>query len=431
MAFLIGLRRFALATGFVSSLSPGVAMAQAKANEDEARVPAYVLPEALALADGQPVKDAATWTGRRRPELLRLFEENVYGRGPARPEGMRFEPVEVDQKALGGKATRKQIRILLTGKGDGPSIDLLLYLPNERAGRSPVFVGLNFRANHTVHSDPAIRLTGRWIAKSEGAPDHRATDAARGSDAESWPIETILARGYAVATAYYGDLEPDHPEGWRDGVRAAFGPGAKGAFAPGDWGAIGAWAFGLRRIVDYLETDPLVDAKRIALIGHSRLGKAALWAGAQDERFALVISNESGEGGAALARRRFGETVALITKAFPHWFTGRFKEFAEREDQLPVDQHLLLALIAPRPLYVASASEDLWADPRGEFLSALAADPVYRLLGKEGLGVAEMPEVDRSVGKTIGYHVRRGKHGVTAFDWEQYLAFADRHLTGR
>ncbi len=406
-------------------------MAQAKANEDEARVPAYVLPEALTLLSGQPVKDAATWSGRRRPELLRLFEENVYGKGVARPGGMRFEPVEVDPKALGGTATRKQVRILLTGRGDGPSIDLLIYLPNKRAGRSPVFVGLNFGANHTVHADPAIRLSGRWIAKSERAPDHRAVDAARGSDAKGWPIETILARGYAVATAYYGDLEPDHPEGWKAGVRSAFGPGAKGSFAPGDWGAIGAWAFGLHRIVDYLETDPDVDAKRIALFGHSRLGKAALWAGAQDERFALVISNESGEGGAALARRRFGETVALITKVFPHWFAGRFQEFAEREDQLPVDQHLLLALMAPRPLYVASAAEDLWADPRGEFLSARAADPVYRLFGKEGLGVAEMPGVDVSVGKTIGYHVRRGEHGVTAFDWEQYLAFADRQLAGR
>jgi len=431
MASMIGHYRLVFASCLLSTLSPGVAMAHADANYDEARVPAYVLPDALTMASGQPVKDAATWQRQRRPELLRLFEENVYGKGPGRPDGMRFEPAEVDPKALGGRATRKQVRILLTGKAQGPSIDLLLYLPSKRTGKSPVFVGLNFRANHTVHADPAIRLSGRWIAKSEGAPDHRAVDAARGSDAASWPIETILARGYAVATAYYGDLEPDHPEGWKDGVRSAFGPGAKGAFAPGDWGAIGAWAFGLRRIVDYLETDPDVDAKRIALWGHSRLGKAALWAGAQDERFALVVSNESGEGGAALARRRFGETVAFITKAFPHWFAGRFKEFAEREDQLPVDQHLLLALIAPRPLYVASALEDLWADPRGEFLSARAADPVWRLLGREGLAATEVPEVDRSVGKTIGYHVRRGKHGVTAFDWEQYLAFADRHLVGR
>jgi hypothetical protein len=416
----------------VGLLSTGAAMAQRPdANYDEARVPAYTLPDPLTLASGQPVKDAATWRSQRRPELLRLFEENVYGRGPGRPAGMRFEQVEADTRALGGKATRKQIRILLDGKSDGPSLELLLYLPNGRTRPSPVFVGLNFGGNHTVDKDPAIRLSTRWIAESEGAVDHRATEAARGRDVQSWPIDTILGRGYAVATAYYGDLEPDHPDGWKAGVRSRLGPGVKGAFAPGDWGAIGAWAFGLQRIVDYLETDRGVDAKRIALIGHSRLGKTALWAGAQDERFALVISNESGEGGAALARRHFGETTAIITKAFPHWFAGRLKDFAEREDQLPVDQHMLLALIAPRPLYVASAEEDLWADPRGEFLSAKAADPVYRLLGKDGLGVAEMPNVDTPVGVTIGYHVRRGKHGVTAFDWEQYLAFADKQLSGR
>ncbi len=401
------------------------------ANYDEARVPAYVLPDPLTLVDGQPVKDAATWRSRRRPELLRLFEENVYGRSPARSAGPRFAAPEVEAKALGGRATRKQLRVLLDGKDDGPSLELLLYLPNGRKGPCPVFVGLNFGANHTVSNDPGIRLSTRWIAKSEGAVANRATDAGRGRDAASWPIETILARGYAVATAYYGDLEPDHPEGWKDGIRSRIGPGTRGTFAPGDWGAIGAWAFGLQRIVDYLETDPDVDAKRIALIGHSRLGKTALWAGAQDERFALVISNESGEGGAALARRHFGETVAAITKAFPHWFAGRFADFAEREADLPVDQHLLLALVAPRPLYVASAEEDQWADPRGEFLSAKAADPVYRLLGQKGLGVGEMPKVDVSVGATIGYHVRRGKHGVTAFDWEQYLAFADRHLRGQ
>jgi hypothetical protein len=406
-------------------------MAQASVNYDEARVPAYTLPDPLILAAGQSVKDAATWRSRRRPELLGLFEENVYGRSPGRPAGMRFGAVEVDTKALGGRATRKQVRILLDGKSDGPSLELLLYLPGARTRPSPAFVALNFGANHTVNKDPGIRLSTRWVAKSEGAVDNRATEAARGRDAESWPIETILARGYAVATAYYGDLEPDHPEGWKDGVRSRFGPGAKGAFAPGDWGAIGAWAFGLHRILDYLETDGDVDAKRLALLGHSRLGKTALWAGAQDERFALVISNESGEGGAALARRHFGETVAIITKSFPHWFAGRFKDFAEREDQLPVDQHMLLALMAPRPLYVASAEEDLWADPRGEFLAAKAADPVYRLLGKDGLGAVDMPKVDVSVGTTVGYHVRRGKHGVTAFDWEQYLAFADRHLSAR
>jgi hypothetical protein len=410
-------------------LASAPAWAQAPgANYDEARVPAYTLPEPLRFEDGTPVRAAREWAGRRRAEVLRLFEEHVYGRSPGPPAGMRSVVVETDSRALGGLATRRQVRIHLDGTEEGPSFEVLLYVPNGAPRPVPAFLGLNFGGNHSVHPDPALRLPRSWMREGPGVVDHRATEAGRGAGAAAWPVERILDRGYALATAYYGDLEPDHAEGWKDGVRARIGPGAAGRFAPDDWGAIGAWAWGLGRALDVLAKDPDVDGRRVAVLGHSRLGKAALWAGAQDERFALVVSNDSGEGGAALARRQFGETTARITSTFPHWFAPRLREYAGREEALPVDQHMLLALVAPRPLYVASATEDLWADPRGEFLAAKAAEPVYRLLGREGLGVGELPSPDRPVGGSIGYHLRTGKHALTAYDWEQYLDFADRHL---
>jgi hypothetical protein len=417
----------ALALPLALAAAPGFAQ-QAGINEVESRVPPYTLPDPLRLGDGSRVEGPTDWRGKRRPELLRLFEEHVYGRSPAAPAAMRFSVVEQEPRALGGLATRRQIRVLLDGTEEGPAFEILLYVPNGRPRPVPVFLGLNFEGNHSVHPDPGIRLASSWMAEGQGVVNGRATDAARGSEASAWPVERVLDRGYALATVYYGDIEPDNANGLKEGVRAHFGPGVAGALGSGDWGAIAGWAWGLRRALDCLETDKDLDARHVALVGHSRLGKTALWAGAQDERFALVISNNSGEGGAALARRWFGETVDAITSTFPWWFAPRFREYAGREASLPVDQHLLLAMIAPRPLYVASASEDLWADPRGEFLSAKAAEPVYRLFGRGGLGADDWPVPNRPVGETIGYHLRLGPHALTAYDWEQYLAFADRHF---
>jgi hypothetical protein len=402
-------------------------------NYDEIKVAPYTLPSLLQTTDGAEIGSSRAWRSKRRPEVLTLFETHVFGKVPASLPKPKFEVLEIDRAALGGKATRKQVRIWLSRTNGGPAMDLLLYIPNGEKKRVPAFLGLNFGGNHTTTHDPAVLISTNWVSSKYATGDkNRADEKARGLQSDRWPVEMILENGFAVATAYYGDLEPDHPEGWKSGIRAWFSrDGADKVFGPDEWGAISAWAWGLSRALDYLETDSRIDSHRVAVIGHSRLGKTALWAGARDQRFAIVISNNSGEGGASLARRNFGETVERINTAFPHWFCGNYKKYNNDPSALPVDAHMLIALSAPRPVYVASAQEDLWADPRGEFLAASNAEPVYRLFALKGLEVTEPPPVNHSVGHSIGYHIRTGPHNITSFDWQQYIRFASKHWAGK
>ena len=411
----------------------GLVHGAAPPNYDESRVGHLPIPDPLVCADRTVVRDAKTWRAKRRPELLELFAREVYGRTPAgRPKDMHATVTSVDRGALGGRATRKEITVWFTAGNDGPKMHLLVYQPNGRGAPWPVFLGLNYFGNHCVNADPGITFSPAWMRTSpeQHVVNNRATEAGRGGHASRWNVETVVARGYATATVYYGDLCPDRDDGMEESVGALFHSGSVNRRPPDGWGSIGIWAWGLSRALDWIETDRELDAQRVAVHGHSRLGKTALWAGAQDERFALVISNNSGAGGAALAKRIYGETIAISnSRHSTPWYALNYRKYDDNEAALPIDQHELLALIAPRPLYVASASEDRGADPKGEFLSLKYAEPVYRLYGERGLGVSELPAPDQPLrGDRIGYHLRTGPHDIKPYDWEQYLEFADRHL---
>ncbi len=394
------------------------------ANYDESKVGNYILPDPLVMENGQKVRDAKIWYKKRRPELLHLFEENIYGRSPDASKDIHFEVFDVDKHALGGKAIRKQVTVYFSAKKDGPKEDVLIYLPANAKKPVPLILSLNFSGNHRIINDPGIKLPMVWDRKTQ--TKSLAKEDTRGSS--NWPVEKLLEHGIGLATIYYCDIEPDFIGGMKDGVRPLFFKPGQTEPAPDDWGAIVAWGWGLSRAMDYIETDKDIDAKRVAILGQSRLGKTVMWAGARDTRFAMVLAVNSGRSGASLGRRNYGETVKHMNINFPYQFCANYQKYGDHTDQMPIDQHELVALIAPRLVYLMTAEQDRWSDPREEFLSAVAAGPVFRLLDKDDLGTDQMPPLNQPIQHTIAYHYRSGKHELAAYDWEQIIVYVDANF---
>lgn len=395
-------------------------------------------PDALVRVEGRAVNNSAEFQQQRRPEILHLFEENVYGKTPPDAMPVRVIKSKVDTGALHGLARRVQITLAVGPHGEH-IWHLLEYLPSGTNSPVPVFIGLNFDGNQTVDADPGIDLNPIWVPDPALKEVHLAKELSRhvllspdertrGSAASRWQVEKIVSRGYGLATVYAGDVEPDFIGGIGYGIRPLFFQKTQSLPGANDWGAIGAWAWGMSRIAEMLAHDPAVNPEGLIAFGFSRFGKTALWAAAQDRRFAAVISSESGQAGATLSHRQVGESIDHLMLAFPYWFCANYQHYLGRVRDLPVDGHLLLALIAPRFLYVASAIDDPFSDPEGEFLSAKAVSRVYALYGKTGIVDASMPSLEHPIGKVVRYHVRHGGHDVTAYDWEQYLNFADQFV---
>jgi hypothetical protein len=403
---------------------PANVVAGIPVNRDETQVAAYKLPDPLVLASGKLVRDAKTWREKRRPEIVRLFEENQYGRAPGRPADMTFEVFDKGTPVFDGKGVRRQVTIYFSKNKTGPKMDLLVYVPAGARKPAPLLLNLGFSANSNTVQDPGVRVGEVW------GPDKKKVPANRGPNFGSTNVTRLLDAGLGFATFYYGDVDPDFPGGVPLGVRSLYLKPGQTEPAPGEWGSIAAWAWGISRAIDYLETDKAVDAKRVAITGISRLGKTVMWAGAHDTRVAMVIASCSGEGGAALSRRNYGETIAHLTEPsrFPYQFAGNYAKYAEHVDQFPVDAHMLVALIAPRPVLLQTGSTDSWSDPKGEFLAAVAAGPVYRLLGKQGLDTDVIPPAGQPILHTIGYLMHDGGHGMVPSDWDTYIKFMEMHL---
>lgn len=369
-------------------------------NYDESKVPAYTLPEVLKTSANQPVTSKSLWEKKRRPEIISLFENSVYGQMPKSYDKIKFTVTNEDTAAMRGKAHLKEVEIEVWKIEKAIKIHLVLFVPNNRKKPVPAFLLINNR-------------------------EKTNTDASRKIKSDFWPAEMLIDHGYAIAAFHVGDLAPVDKNTYQNGVLQLY---PEQLSADNGMKAIGAWAWGASRVMDYFAKDHDIDFNKVAIVGHSRGGKAALWAGAEDERFAIVISNCSGNTGAALSRRKFGETVRVINEHFPHWFCNNYKKYNDNENALPIDQHMLIALMAPRPVYVTSASEDLWADPKGSYLSLINAQNAFKLYGKDVTVPTNPPAIDSAIIQSqLGYHNRKGVHNLTAFDWQQFIYFAGYH----
>jgi hypothetical protein len=367
-------------------------------NYYEDSIPAYNVPELMISTSGKKIITKNDWMKLRRPELLEIFRENVFGRVPDTKYSESFKVVNTDKNAMGGTATLKQVEITIASEGKSLVIHLTIFVPNNAGKPSPAFLLIDNRG-----------------------PDN--TDPTRKNKSPFWPAEEVIARGYAITVFNNSDLDPDNFDDFKNGIHGLLDRGER---KPDAWGALAAWAWGASRCMDYFEKDKDIDSRKVAVVGHSRGGKTALWTGAEDQRFSMVIANESGAGGASLARRRYGETIARINSAFPHWFCRNYNNFAGREDKMPFDMHMLLALTAPRALYIDAASDDLWGDPRGCYLSLVLSAPAFHLFDKYSVVPELMPQLNHPVtGGHLGFHIRPGIHNMTVYDWSRFMDFAD------
>jgi len=380
-------------------------------NYDEHRLPAYDLPPLLVSSAGKRITTADEWFTVRRPEIMALFGNLVYGTVPAPPVPVQvtFSVAKSDDQFMGGAATRKDVRIRFENAKGRAEMLVLVFVPNDADKPVPAFMKHSFNSTQ--------------------GNDFDADPTRPGHFRNGWPIGEFFQRGFGFVVVYQQDLVGHNEVSFLSGIHPLFYGDGQSFPKASEWGVLAAVAWGASRALDYLETDAAIDASRVAIMGHSKMGKAALWTAAQDQRFALAISAQSGCAGAALWRRKSGETLQKMVTRFPYWLCRNAWKFVNNEDDLPVDQHMLLACIAPRPVYVHSGVEDTWADPRGEYLSAYHAGEVYRLLGKRGLESESSPAVGEAIIQSeVGYHIREGGHSIEMFDWLKYLEFAETHL---